>query len=219
MSQAAQEKREQELMQKAAEKEERKALVQEVYASEGLKKPPLKENRKIGWAALALALIVGILVISPIKLNGKRNDVIDEFKNGEKKKYTLSVQSKIRDAASESQRMKTAMLKDNLVPQAKMDELQSCINKIGQESDPAELVRLNKELVRLTNEVYEIYETNGGDVSGIGISSGRTAVNNMQSQIANLAYWESASSYNDARGSFPGNLLGSIYGIDYMPAD
>ena len=46
MSQAAQQ-REQKLLEKNAQKQEQKRLLQEVYAQEGLKKPPLKENRSI----------------------------------------------------------------------------------------------------------------------------------------------------------------------------
>ena len=215
MSQAA-EKREQKLLEKEAQKQEQKQLIQEVYASEGLKKPPLKENRSIAKAVLAIAVALSILVIAPVKLNAKRNSVIKEFKNGTESKYTVSVYTLIRDAAAESQKMKSAM-QAKIVPQDIMDELQSCINEINSESDPEALTKLNTKLVRLTNEVYETYKNNNGDMTLTGIESGNRAVKTLQEKINNIEYWDSAEDYNSARGSFPGNLLGSIYSIDYVP--
>ena len=219
MSQAAQaqEKREQKLLEKQAEKEEQKQLLQEAYASEGLKKPPLKENCRLAKAVLAIVVALAILAVAPIKLNSRRKNVVNEFKNGTETAYSLSVYSLIQDRAQESQKMKSA-LENGVAEQNALNSLQNVINKINSESDIQKLVSLNAELTRLTDEVYESYRGNGGDMSLKGIESGKNAVAKLQEQINNMEYWTSAADYNGDRGAFPASLLGGIYSIDYVPA-
>ena len=152
MSQAAQDKREQKLLEKTAQKEEQKRLLAEVYASEGLKKPPIKENRKIALIVLAVAVAVAILVIAPMKLSSRRNDVIESLKPASEEQE--SVYKYIKAAARDARTMLES-IPEGTLDAATISELSSCITEItsaGVEAD--KLVKLNQELVELTEQVY-----------------------------------------------------------------
>ncbi|MBQ9409578.1 MAG: hypothetical protein IJU28_09360 [Clostridia bacterium] len=217
MSQAAQQ-REQKLLEKNAQKQEQKRLLQEVYAQEGLKKPPLKENRSIAKAVLAAVVALSILVIAPLKMNAKRNDVIETLKPASESQE--SVYKYIKAAARDSQTM-LENIPAGTVPEKTLSDLENCIAEITSAGvDADRLTELNAQLVALTKQAYSAAIDRVTDEKAKANIEAfyQSVVFHKQRQIDNQAYWEEAASYNSARESFPGSLLGAVYSIDKVPA-
>lgn len=214
MSQSAQEKR----VQKLLEKEERKQLIKEVYESEGLKQPPIKENRSVAKIVLAVVVALSILVIAPIKMNAKRKDVINTLKPASESQE--SVYKYIRAATRDSQTMLES-IPAGTVPEQTLNALNNCISEITSAGvDADRLTELNEELVALTKQVYTAASSQVTDEKAKANIEAyyQSVVFHKQRQIDTQEYWEEAASYNSARESFPGNLLGAIYSIDTVPA-
>ena len=212
MSQAVQ-TQEQKKLEKLAQQE----LIQEVYAQEGLKKAPVKENRKLAVRVLAAAVALSILLVGPIKLSGRHNRVIKEFKNGSTStQYTIeSVYNYIQEAAGYADEMVSKM-EAGTVSQEKLDALSSLTRQIKAEKDEGKLVALYNQLIPAADEAYNEYKLKaGGNESSVYRSL--DAIKTTQIQINNLPYWQKAAKYNSARGGFPANLMGSVFGIDYVP--
>ena len=226
MSQAMmmQEKQEQKLLEKEAEKQ----LIKEVYASEGLKQPPVKENRSLAKAVLAIVVALSLVVVAPVKLSVRRNSLMKELQGGKTTSTlgTNSVKGYVRKAASESKKMtdaiRTALRSDpSLADEDELNKLENLIDRIDNEEDAAKLIVLNKQLVNQTNSVYTAYQGEKGKEDKSGIYSGhRSAVITTQDEMnEELKYWKKAAAFNTDRSAFPANIMSAIYGIKDLPVN
>ena len=212
MSQAAVEKQEQKILDKAAQAE----LVKEVYKQEGLKSAPLKENRKLALSVLAIVVALSLLLIGPMKLNARYNRVISEFKSGSESNYTESVYNYIIKAADYASEMDGKM-EAGKVSQEKIDELRQLVSDIKSEKDEKTLIQLYNRLMPTVQTVYDEYKANKGEGWDGAVYRSYDAINTTQTQINNMPYWQDAAAYNNARGGFPASLIGGLFGIDYVP--
>ena len=212
MSQAVQQ-----VEEKILEKAAREELVKEVYAQEGLKKPPVKENRKLALSVLAVVVALSILLLGPIKLSARHNKVLKEFKNGVQSSYmTESVYNYIINAADYADEMESKMVA-GIVSREKRDALRSLIKDIKEEKDEKKLVELYNRLMPAARDVYDEYKAAKGEGWDGPVYRSYDAISTTQTQINNQPYWQDAADYNSARGGFPASLMGSIFGIDYVP--
>ena len=211
------------VMSKIVEKQVEKHMDKKAAAQPYAKKP-VNENRRLAVKVLAAAIAVALLVIAPLKLNGYRNKVEKVFKNGTSTQYVDSVAGYIRQSVSASTDiLNTAVSRYGETDATK--KLAAAIEQLGKAEDENEIMRLYEEMYAASNQVYNLYRADykkdtgkEPDKSDKVYKDWDDLYSYYNKDIANNKYWELESKYNAARGSFPANVIGPLFGIDKMPA-
>ena len=184
-------------------------------------KTPVQENRKLAVRILAVAIIISLFLIAPLKLNAYHNRVERVFKNGVTTEYVSSVDAFINSSIASAEDLQAAA-EATYGATEDTAKLAEAIKNLRASKDPNQRVALYEEMyqyaIRVFNAYKAQYEAAGQTLSkGDKVYKDKDNLDSDRIQINNNGYWSQAEKYNKARGGFPASLIGGLFGIDYLP--
>ena len=169
-------------------------------------KKPFAENTGLAKRIAALAVAASILVLGPVKLNGKRNEALDVFKNGTSAAYTASIFTDIGKAASSA---------GTLAGIAGDEKLARLSRELLDEDDVDDMLELFAEVNFAANDAFTAFEKSGADTTDA--KRELKVIESAYRTVTNDAFWRYAVDFNKERSGFPASLLALLGGAKKLP--
>ena len=177
------------------------------------KKSVLSENLKLAKIVLIACVILTLVVIAPMKLNGKRNDALDVFLNGTNDKYRASVYTDLKNIAEDANRLVRACEKEASADQENVEKLKEAAIAITGTSDPGEMLNAFKGITYYADSAYDSLSESAKQ----NCYDAYVNLTDVASVIKRDSYFTLASNFNQVRNAFPTSVLAGIFGIDELP--
>ena len=176
-------------------------------------KNQITENTKLAKIVLIACVILTLVVIAPMKLNGKRESALDVFMNGTSDKYRASVYTDLKNIAEDANRLVLACEKEKTADKDSVEKLKEAAVSISGTNDPGEMLKSFAGITLYAESAYQSLS----DSAKANCYDAYINLTDVASVIKRDSYFSLASDFNQVRNAFPTSLMAGIFGIDELP--
>jgi len=177
------------------------------------KKSVLSENLKLAKIVLIACVILTLVVIAPMKLNGKRNKALDVFMNGTYDKHRASVYTDLKNIAENANRLVRACEKEDSADKENVEKLKEAAVRISGTNEAHEMLNAFKGISYYADSAYESLSESGKE----NCNDAYVNLTRFLAVVKNDSYFSLADEFNRTRNAFPTSLMAGIFGIDELP--
>ena len=176
-------------------------------------KNPITENTKLAKIVLIACVVLALVVIAPMKLNGRRNSALDMFMNGTGDKYRASVYTDLKGIAEEANRLVMICEREESADKESVQKLKEAAVKISGTNEPAEMLDAFAGISMYANQAYDSLSASAKD----NCYDAYVNLTDVASVIKRDSFFSEADQFNRTRNAFPTSLMAAIFGIDELP--